>query len=67
MNQFGRLCIRYEKYIAMTAHAMASDKESCLEAGMDGYLSKPLKAQDLFAAIENAVATPVEIPATRSA
>ena len=53
--------------IAMTAHAMASDKESCLEAGMDGYLSKPLKAQDLFAAIENAVATPVEIPATRSA
>jgi two-component system sensor histidine kinase/response regulator len=51
----------------MTAHAMASDKESCLEAGMDGYLSKPLKAQDLFAAIENAVATPVEIPATRSA
>jgi two-component system, sensor histidine kinase and response regulator len=39
--------------IAMTAHAMASDKESCFEAGMDGYLSKPLTAKDLFAAVES--------------
>jgi two-component system, sensor histidine kinase and response regulator len=50
--------------IAMTAHAMASDKQNCLEAGMDCYLSKPLKAQDLFAAIENLGATPVETPTT---
>jgi CheY-like chemotaxis protein len=43
---------------------MASDKESCLEAGMDGYLSKPLKAKDLFAAVESLGATLVSISTT---
>jgi PAS domain S-box-containing protein len=38
--------------IAMTAHAMASDREQCLDAGMDAYVSKPLRAGDLFEAIE---------------
>jgi two-component system sensor histidine kinase/response regulator len=39
--------------IAMTAHAMVGDKERCLQAGMDGYTSKPLQIQELLAAIEN--------------
>jgi two-component system sensor histidine kinase/response regulator len=50
--------------IAMTAHAMASDKENCLEAGMDGYLSKPLQAKDLFAAVESLGATLVSFSTT---
>ena len=38
--------------IAMTAHAMKGDQERCFEAGMDGYVSKPIQTQSLFATIE---------------
>ena len=36
----------------MTAHAMKGDRERCLDAGMDGYVSKPIEAVELFAVIE---------------
>jgi CheY-like chemotaxis protein/nitrogen-specific signal transduction histidine kinase len=39
--------------LAMTAHAMAGDRERCLEAGMDGYVSKPINVQELVEAMEN--------------
>ena len=38
--------------VAMTANAMKGDKERCLQAGMDGYVSKPIKRTQLFAEID---------------
>ncbi len=44
--------------IAMTAHAMKGDRERCLAAGMDGYVSKPLRPDELFAVLERLVPAP---------
>ena len=40
------------RVVAMTAHAMTGDRQRCLDAGMDGYLSKPIDPQMLFAVVE---------------
>jgi signal transduction histidine kinase/DNA-binding response OmpR family regulator len=44
--------------IAMTAHAMQGDKERCLAAGMDGYLSKPLNVKELLVVAQALLARP---------
>ncbi len=38
--------------IAMTAYAMKGDKERCIESGMDGYIAKPIRTEQMFAEIE---------------
>jgi two-component system, sensor histidine kinase and response regulator len=38
--------------IAVTAHVMPGDREHCLQAGMDAYLAKPVRSQELFEVIE---------------
>ena len=42
--------------IALTAHSRQEDRESCLAAGMDEYLSKPIRAAEMFATIDRVVA-----------
>jgi CheY-like chemotaxis protein len=47
-----RVTGQHMRIVAMTAHAMNRDRERCLAAGMDGFLSKPIDPHMLFAVIE---------------
>jgi signal transduction histidine kinase/ActR/RegA family two-component response regulator len=52
---------RWEKLpvVAMTAHAMTGDREKCIEAGMNGYISKPVQPGHLIATLEHHLAAGV--------
>ena len=52
--------------VAMTANAMKGDRERCLEAGMDDYVSKPLRMKELYRVVEGAVGTAVQNKTTES-
>jgi len=46
---------RHVPIIGVTAHALQADRDRCFEAGMDGYVSKPIKVKELVAAMEAAL------------
>jgi len=50
----------HQPVIALTAHAMKGDQERCLNAGMDGYLSKPIRPQELDEILDKYVAKRIE-------
>jgi two-component system, sensor histidine kinase and response regulator len=55
--------LRHLPIVALTAHALARDRELCLEAGMDGYLAKPFQVQQLLDVVSRfAVCAPAPEP-----
>src|SRR5262249_16730395 len=55
------------RIVAMTAHAMNGDRERCIAAGMDGYISKPLDPRLLYTIVEQAPEPAVRPPVDASA
>jgi CheY-like chemotaxis protein len=47
-----RLQGKYLPIVAMTANAMKGDREECLVAGMDDYLTKPFQPEQIFATLK---------------
>jgi CheY-like chemotaxis protein len=53
--------------VAMTAHAMAGDRERCLDAGMDGYIAKPIHPGELMALITGMSAQRIAVTSVQGA
>jgi CheY-like chemotaxis protein/HPt (histidine-containing phosphotransfer) domain-containing protein len=57
-----RVSGRHTPVLALTAHALKGDRDRCLAAGMDGYVSKPIRSEELFQALRE-LAPPSAPPA----
>ncbi len=52
-NEYGKG--KHVPILALTAHALKGDEEKCLEAGMDGYLSKPIKPEQFYKTLDSLI------------
>jgi two-component system sensor histidine kinase/response regulator len=50
-----RVTGKHTPIVALTAHALTGDRERCLAVGMDGYVTKPIRAAQLLTAIQRLV------------
>jgi len=53
---------RYTPIVAMTAHAVMGFEDTCLQAGMNGYLSKPIDPPTLYRVVESLARNPADAP-----
>jgi CheY-like chemotaxis protein len=67
IRQREALSRRHLPIIAMTAHAMAGDRERCLKAGMDAYVAKPFRPHELFRAVEETGLPRPSVPTSAAA
>ncbi len=63
LREMEKLTGRRQPVVALTAHAMKGDQELCLAAGMDGYLTKPIRQQELDELLEKYKRATVATPA----
>jgi two-component system sensor histidine kinase/response regulator len=57
-----KLTGRHVPIIAMTAHALKGYQERCTSAGMDAYISKPIRTSELFSTVESLLVNKTPIP-----